>query len=604
MTEPHTVWLASYPKSGNTWMRAIITGLGVHPLLFRADQLSSGQQPHHVSAANHRFALDPRWLARDELDHVRTALIEDLANLEPTGGPTLRKTHEQHRPAARPDRPAPFPIEHTGAAILIVRDPRDVASSYASHFTLALDDAIDAMAHPKSGDSKASPFRGSTEQVWGTWSTHTDSWLDPAVPFPVHLVRYEDLQADPVGTLAPVFAAIGLECTEEQLTTAVEQARFDRLRSAEQEHGFREAGRRAGEFFRRGTSGGWRDDLTDRQVATIEADHLDTMIRLGYEPVSDPDLRHAVAEARASTRRRRLAERRIAIAPEAGITVRFGHVPETLDGGHDIGTTMHTTPTATIAKIGPRIRMLVEHGTDVTVDWPDDAPDHPAEATTDTDGTSTDQSWIVQGWAVVIAGLQRGNLSIHASTVRIGDETVAIAGHQGAGKSTTSMGMRRRGHELLVDDTTILEFRDGLPHVVPYARNVHLLPDAAAALGVDFDSLHLLGGGRTKAAFLPEAPDPTPRRLDRVVIIRRRRDIDAPRLVRLGPAERAAALAEHTERRGLAAAILGRQRVFDQIIALAAATDVQVLIRPSDDWTLDTVLDLIERGPTSQDDTP
>jgi hypothetical protein len=604
-------------------MRAIITGLDVHPLLFDTDQLDAGQQPHHLGTAIARFAIDPRWLDRRDLDRLRTNLIADrssqLAHDDPM--PIVRKTHEQYRQ----DDPAhePFPTAHTRAAIFIVRDPRDVVSSYAAHFGLELDAAIDTMATPTSGDPHGSPFLGTTSQLWGTWSDHARSWLHPDVPFPVHVVRYEDLQTDTVATLAPVFAAVGLDCTHERLTTAVEQARFDRLRAAEAERGFRETGRRSDTFFRRGTAGGWRDDLTDRQVAAIEADHLEMMIRLGYEPDSDPELRAAVAEARASTRRRRQLSTRIAIAPEAGLTVEFGPVPDTLDGGDDVGPYFHTTRTATIAKIGPRIRMLVEGGNRVTVDWPEDLPDRPAAAArrttthhdpgSDQGRATTDESWIVQGWAVVIAGLQRGNLSIHASTVRIGDETVAIAGHRGAGKSTTSMGLRRRGHELLVDDTTILEFLDGAPHVVPYARNVHLLPDAAAALGVDFDSLHLLGGGRTKAAFLPEAPDPTPRRLDRIVILRRRRNqaqpgiiqpgIIQPDIIQLG-AERVAAVAEHAERSGLAAAIVGRKRLFEQVVQLAAATKVQVLRRPDGDWTLDAVLDLIEHGADPSGPTP
>ncbi|MFZ9043034.1 MAG: sulfotransferase domain-containing protein, partial [Ilumatobacteraceae bacterium] len=540
---------------------------------------------------------------------LRTTLIADQSTrpADDDPGPIVRKTHEQYRR----DDPAhePFPTPHTRAAIFVIRDPRDVASSYASHFGLDLDTAIDSMADTVTGDERGSPFLGITAQVWGSWSEHARSWLDADLPFPVHVIRYEDLQADTVGTLAPVFDAIGFDRTRDQLAAAVERARFDRLRAAEAERGFRETGRRSDTFFRRGTSGAWRDDLTDRQIAAIEADHHEMMTRFGYEPISDPDLRHAVAEARASTRRRRLLRERIAIAPEAGITVEFGAVPETLDGGQDVGRFFHTTPTATIAKLGPRIRMLVERGTDVTVHWPDDVPDRPAEpdtggslrSTADGDGIVTDQSWIVQGWAVVIAGLQRGNLSIHASTVRIGDQTVAIVGPSGAGKSTTSMGLRRRGHELLVDDTTMLEFLDRVPYVVPYARNVHLLPDAAAALGVDFDSLHLLGGGRTKAAFLPEAPDPTPRRLDRIVILRRRRSgLDAPMLIDVGP-ERVAALAEHADRRGLAPAILGHQRVFEQIVDLAAATKVQILVRPDGDWTLDAVLDLIEHPPTGQE---
>lgn len=82
----------------------------------------------------------------------------------------------------------------------------------------------------------------------------------------------------------------------------------------------------------------------------------------------------------------------------------------------------------------------------------------------------------MQGWGVTLANMQRVNLSLHAATVQIGDQTVAIAGRRGAGKSTTSMALRARGHQLLVDDVTLIEFRDGAAWTTPFARNVHLLP--------------------------------------------------------------------------------------------------------------------------------
>ncbi|MDQ1246885.1 MAG: hypothetical protein QG597_1253, partial [Actinomycetota bacterium] len=108
-----TVWLASYPKSGNTWMRAIVTALGTHPHLFGVNQLDSGSQPNHVGAAMGWLGLDPRWLERDEVDALRDSLVrrwgvidDDDAGSRATDPdaadareaarrrPLLRKTHE------------------------------------------------------------------------------------------------------------------------------------------------------------------------------------------------------------------------------------------------------------------------------------------------------------------------------------------------------------------------------------------------------------------------------------------------------------------------------------------------------------------------------
>lgn len=65
------------------------------------------------------------------------------------------------------------------------------------------------------------------------------------------------------------------------------------------------------------------------------------------------------------------------------------------------------------------------------------------------------------------------------------------------------MALRNLGHQLLIDDVTVLHIRDGSAWTTPYARNVHLLPDAAAALGVDFAALPLLAGvGRRRHSAL------------------------------------------------------------------------------------------------------
>ena len=129
-------------------------------------------------------------------------------------------------------------------------------------------------ANPETGPGQ--PVQCLTAQPWGSWSEHVRSWLAPEVPFPVHLVRYEDLRADAVATLEPVFEAIGLRCTREQLdsrsrTGAVRSP--PRVRSPDRlSRGARE---NAGLLPRRAAAGGWREELSDAQVAAIEADHGD-----------------------------------------------------------------------------------------------------------------------------------------------------------------------------------------------------------------------------------------------------------------------------------------------------------------------------------------
>ena len=325
------MWLASYPKSGNTWVRAIVTALSTHPHLFQVNQLSSGAQPFSLAGSLPRLGLDSRWLSFDENDRLRTAFIrptsppddDDADTVKPA---VLRKTHEVWRPGL-PGR-EPFPPDATRAAILVVRDPRDVACSFAPFFGVELDEAIDTMGSPPD-TGPGQPVHGVTAQPWGSWSDHARSWLGPDVPFPVHLIRYEDLRHDAVATLEPVFAAIGLECTREQLAAAVEEARFERLRESETRGGFREVSPNTRTFFREGRAGGWRDTLSDAQVAAIEADHADVMTELGYELVTAEAPRRALAESRASKRRRGDTSW-LELPAHLGIDVHLGDVPDEL----------------------------------------------------------------------------------------------------------------------------------------------------------------------------------------------------------------------------------------------------------------------------------
>ena len=113
-TGGNTVWLASYPKSGNTWVRAILTNLETPEQLFRVTQLEAGHQPHHVGAAAAVLGLDGRWLRLPELLPVRHALIEHAATAA-LGQLLFRKTHEVYRPGRAGAQP--FPSAATRAAI-------------------------------------------------------------------------------------------------------------------------------------------------------------------------------------------------------------------------------------------------------------------------------------------------------------------------------------------------------------------------------------------------------------------------------------------------------------------------------------------------------
>jgi aryl sulfotransferase len=169
--------------------------------------------------------------------------------------------------------------------ILIVRDPRDVAPSLANHNNDSIDQAIAFMNDNAAGFCvKTTRQHSQYRQKLPGWSGHVASWLDQS-DIPLHLIRYEDMQADTAGTFRRALDFAARPASDEDIRRAVGCADFAELRRQERQTGFREAPRPhlGGQFFRRGEVGGWRDELSAEQVARIEAAHAPMMRRLGYE---------------------------------------------------------------------------------------------------------------------------------------------------------------------------------------------------------------------------------------------------------------------------------------------------------------------------------
>lgn len=276
-----TVWLASYPKSGNTWVRAMVAALDHGYADLNNNLRSSG-------IASARWPLERlTGLVSSELRNDEVCLLRPLvdAELDRQTPEAERVWHRKiHDALFTPDGAPIVSPDATRAAIYIVRDPRDVAVSYSNHLGSDTAAIVRKMAEPSA--RMAGYDRHVTTQFTqhlGTWSSHVESWLDHEL-FPVVLVRYEDILADPSAQMARIAHTLGREATREQLEAAVAATTFDKLKSQEMEGGFQEAPSRNPDraFFRRGIAGAWRDELSPELAARIESDHRHVMTRLGY----------------------------------------------------------------------------------------------------------------------------------------------------------------------------------------------------------------------------------------------------------------------------------------------------------------------------------
>ncbi len=274
------IWLASYPKSGNTWTRALLAGYFGEGA-FDLNHLGADVALGGLRSLGDLIGVDPHLFQPGELLHLRPEaariLAADVADRET---PAVHKLHSANHPTGRGE--LVFPAG-AGRALYVVRNPLDVAASWAPFFGVTLDQAVETLGHE---DFMLNESRGRFQQILPelllSWSGHACSWLDaPGVP--VHVLRYEDLQADAAAAFTEALRFIGHDPDPARVESAVEGARFDRLQAKEAEEGFHEHAMRArAPFFRKGKVGGWREELAPRQARQIVADHRAVMRRLGY----------------------------------------------------------------------------------------------------------------------------------------------------------------------------------------------------------------------------------------------------------------------------------------------------------------------------------
>jgi hypothetical protein len=274
------VWLASYPKSGNTWLRTFL----YHLVRIQAgipreeDELNKLDRASGYEAK--LFGLFQQYLgkpleeaSRSELMGVRAQVQQTVAERMPNVA--MLKTHNLLGELA--GKPTINPAASVGA-IYIVRDPRDVASSLAKHLGRSIDEAIEVMATSAFATDNSSE---TAFEVWGSWSEHVASWTTEKSPT-ILVVRYEDMLAKPTETFGAIATHLRQKPTEAQLTEAIELSSFDRLKRQEEEGAFRERSIHADRFFVSGKAGAWRDRLTQDQAQRILRDHRYEMGHFGY----------------------------------------------------------------------------------------------------------------------------------------------------------------------------------------------------------------------------------------------------------------------------------------------------------------------------------
>ncbi len=286
------VWIASYPKSGNTWMRVFLW----HLLRPDADVPGAGKESldfltRFAPKASGHVDLYERFLGKP----LAEASFAEVAAAGPqvqaaiaaaTNGMIALKTHS----ALGVSYGVPtIDLSLTAGAVYIVRNPLDIAVSLSAHFGTSIDVAIDRMGLENcmvSSDDVAAP------EFWGSWSQNVGSWTGAPNPM-IMPVRYEDMLSVPELVFPAVAQFLHLQPSEAQLTMARRASSFETLKESEERSGFPEATRGDQQFFREGRAGGWREVLSEDQIRRIVGAHHVQMARVGY---MTPELAQYVPE--------------------------------------------------------------------------------------------------------------------------------------------------------------------------------------------------------------------------------------------------------------------------------------------------------------------
>ena len=274
------LWLASYPKSGNTWIRILLTNY-----LRNADEPADINKLGGGPIASARLWFD-EWagveasaLEDDVIERLRPGVYRCMTDESPDT--IYMKVHDAW---CRSDRgEALFPADVSAGAVYILRNPLDMSASLAHHSGVSLQKAVDNLCDPDFAIARSlGALADQLRQRLRSWSGHVQSWLDES-ELPCYVVRYEDLCSDPETIFAGVVRFCGLPFDEEQVRKAVAFSEFSELQRQELSKGFRERGTfSSSNFFRKGQAGSWREELPPHLAQKLIRCHEQTMRRFGY----------------------------------------------------------------------------------------------------------------------------------------------------------------------------------------------------------------------------------------------------------------------------------------------------------------------------------
>lgn len=250
------VWIFGAGRTGSTWLAAMMKDLPDHRIWFepRVGSFFDPNELSRVGGTNYVFAsaYKETWLG-----NIRRLVLDDAATRFPAGTEVL----VVKEPGGSVGAPLLMDALPESRMILLIRDPRDVVASWV--------DAVgkNAWAERRSGALGA---LSSTDPL-SFAQRHAEVYLrhvgNAAKAFEAHqgrkvLVKYEDLRADTLGEMRRIYASLEMSVNEDELARVVEKHSWENIP---------EENKGEGKFYRKATPGGWKEDLSPKQVEIVES---------------------------------------------------------------------------------------------------------------------------------------------------------------------------------------------------------------------------------------------------------------------------------------------------------------------------------------------
>lgn len=283
-------YLASYPKSGNTWVRLFIKEISRISNIKNEDdlaeininkELNTGTITSSRVWISDQLGINSCDLSFKELDLVRgkCGKSKNIFN----EADRFHKTHDAFISKDSAGNPI-LETNNCKGAVYILRHPEDVVISLSHFFKLNYDESVEFLLNK---DSCLVPNEGSgnaqVRQYMGRWDKHVLSWVDQEI-IPTIVMRYEDMKFDPITSFSKLSSFLNLTDDIELIKKAIDNTSIEKIKDIERRlKGFREKPAKCDSFFRSGRTGEGAEKLSFIQKEKLYKNMNKVMNRFGYE---------------------------------------------------------------------------------------------------------------------------------------------------------------------------------------------------------------------------------------------------------------------------------------------------------------------------------